>query len=447
MNLQDLKRRAQELIGSGKFRDARSLYEEICRTDPGDAEAWFMLGAVHGRLGSLTEAISSNRRALELKQDYPEAHYNLARALQETGEFAEAERSYRETLKLKPGNPDACNNLGNVLRGLGRPREALEMFEKALAINPEHPPARCNRSLAWLLLGDFARGWPEFEWRWARSEHPPRRLPGPQWDGADLHGKTLLVHAEQGYGDTIQFARYLPLLKQRGARIVCECQPPLTRLLRTMRDIDTVVTQGDTLPPFDLHVPLLSLPRIFASDATTIPARTPYLAVPDGNYTQIESVFATESDGYRIGFVWAGSPVHVNDRNRSCGLEHFRALSALDGIRLYSLQKGQCAEELKRNNFSARDLSVLLGDFADTAYAVTRLDLVITVDTSVAHLAGALARPVWTLLPFDPDWRWMLERQDSPWYPGMRLFRQPRPGDWDDVFRRVTAALKQRTDA
>jgi hypothetical protein len=271
-----------------------------------------------------------------------------------------------------------------------------------------------------------------------------REFAAPRWDGGDIAGRAILLHVEQGIGDALQFVRYAPLLAHRGARVIVLCQPPLKRLFMEMDEV-SVVADGEPPPEFDLHLPLMSLPRLFGTTLATIPADTPYLRADPVDVRAWNGKLG-DKNHFKIGLVWAGNRRHLNDRNRSCALETLAPLAAVSGIRLYSLQKGEAAVETRNAPATMRlvDLNDELVDFADTAAVITHLDLVITVDTAVAHLAGALARPAWLLLPFAPDWRWMLAREDSPWYPSLRLFRQNQTGDWSGVLTAVMNALRQR---
>jgi hypothetical protein len=302
---------------------------------------------------------------------------------------------------------------------------------------------RAFRAIALLLKGDYERGLPDYELRLLVGASRPRRFDRPAWDGSDPAGKTILLHAEQGLGDTIHFARYATLLARRGARVVLECQPPLKRLLRSLDGVGDVVAQGDLLPGFDLHRPLASMPLAFNTRLATIPADVPYLQAPADAVERLGRRLASSGGAFKVGIVWAGAAGHPNDRKRSVPLELLAPLAGIPNVKLFSLQKGPPAEQLKAPSAPpVEDLARELDDFADTAAAMHHLDLVVSVDTSAAHLAGALGRPVWTLLPFSPDWRWLLGRADSPWYPTMRLFRQPKLGAWRDLFGEVTSKLR-----
>jgi hypothetical protein len=326
---------------------------------------------------------------------------------------------------------------------LGRPEAALQALERAIALAPDYADAHWNRALTLLLAGDFAQGWPAYEWRWRATGMREPDLAAPRWDGGPLDGQTILLHAEQGLGDSIHFVRYAPLVAARGGRVIVQCPAPLARLLATCAGVARVIPRGEPLPPFELQAPLMSLPGLLNTRLDNIPAEVPYLAPPAGAGAAAQAALAALAAlGARrtVGVVWAGNPAHENDRNRSCPARCFAALGAPERA-LVSLQKGAGADDIAAIP-GALDLGPRLEDFAATAAAIARLDLVIAVDTATAHLAGALGRPVWLLLPHAPEWRWQLRRDDSPWYPTMRLFRQERPGDWPGVFERVGEALK-----
>jgi Flp pilus assembly protein TadD len=428
----------------GELVEATTCFREALQLDPKYAEAHNNLGAALEGQGKMIEALAHYREAVRLKPDFVEAHNNLGFALQDRGEIAEGLAHYREALRLRPTFAEAHNNLGLLLQEQGHLEEAMASFARAVASEPERAQVHWNRALLWLLRGDFTRGWPEYEWRLKHPKLASCQYPQPLWDGSPLNGRTILLHVEQGFGDALQFVRYAALVQQRGGRVVVACQAPLVRLLETCAGIDLLTAEGSPLPHVDVRAPLLSLPGIFRTDLDSIPAVIPYLRPPQEGSPALEAALARRPGTLKVGIVWAGSPEHKNDRNRSCPLKHFRSLVQAGGVALFSLQKGPCATDLQdeKDHLPVTDLTECLGDFADTAAAIARLDLVISVDTAVAHLAGALGKPVWVLLPFAPDWRWMLDREDSPWYPTARLFRQTRPGDWPGVFDRVGTALE-----
>lgn len=333
-------------------------------------------------------------------------------------------------------------HLAALFYNAGHVYDAINIYQRIIAANPADADAHACLGICRLLIGDFQGGWPEYEWRLktrSMAEPPSGR---PRWNGESLKNKTILVEAEQGHGDTIQFVRYLPRIKSLGATIVIGCQPALHRLLAESIAVDQILNQGDLAPPFDIETTLLSLPGIFQTSLETIPAEVPYLRIPQGSGARAITVVTQYSGSLRVGIVWSGG-IHTKNPHRSVGLEQFSVLFGTAGTKFFSLQKGDAMTELNmvpQNIID--DLGPYLADFSDTAAVIQELDLVISVDTAVAHLAGALGKPIWVLIPFASDWRWMLEREDSPWYPTMRLFRQPKPGDWASVIRRVAGELK-----
>ncbi len=466
------------LMAQGKHKNAERCYRDILKIRPEDAQSHNNLGNLLKTQNKAAEAEASYRAALRYAPNYPDAHANLGMTLQDQGRLEEAMACYRRAIQLKPDHVEAVYNLGSVwitqenpaqavacyehllrldsvnakccgLCGLGIAHQtqghvddALACYTRAIELNPNYADAHWNRALAWLLTGNFAQGWPEYEWRWQRRQNPARVFAQPLWDGSPISGKTILLHAEQGFGDMIQFIRYAPLVKRLGATVIVECPPELVRLLQACEGVDRVIAHGEVPPEFDTHAPLLSLPARHKTTIETIPAVVPYLHAPDG----VRPAALPDDDPTvtrRIGIVWAGRPGYTAElRNRSCPLSPFLRVAELPNIALYSLQKGPRTDDLKSQEARMiRHFGDQLGDFADTATVIEQLDLVITIDTAVAHLAGALGKPVWVLLPFIPDWRWLLEREDSPWYPTMRLFRQRRHGDWAEVFDRVITAL------
>jgi tetratricopeptide (TPR) repeat protein len=428
------------LRAGGAAEAALEEYERAGLLAPGDIAAHSNQGLALKDLGRPEAALIRFRRALAVNPGAAEVHFNLGNTLRETGALEDAAEALARAVDLDPGHNRARANLGVTLRDLGRLDEALACFDAAIARDPGHADAHWNRALTLLLAGDFERGWAEYEWRWRATGMTPRDFPQPMWDGAPPEWRTILLHAEQGMGDCLHFIRYAPLVAAKGAKVVVECPAPLVGLVRSCAGIAEVVARGAELPEFDLHAPLMSLPGLLATRGDTIPAETPYLRAPEHATTALEKVLAAPAGRINIGIVWAGNPAHDNDRNRSCDPALFSRLAEIPGVALYSLQKDDRTGALAAPPLAA-DLSPVLEDFSDTAYAVAKLDLVVTVDTALAHLAGALGRPVWLALPFAPEWRWQLGRGDSPWYPSMRLFRQSRPGDWAGVFERIAQAL------
>ncbi len=435
---------------AGDMKAAVHHYREAVRLNPNLPPARNNLGNALKHMGELSAAIQAFTELVRLCPSLAQGRYNLGSALMAAGRLEAATVQLREAVRLNPDDAKAWNNLGLCCKGVGHYAEAIACFSRALRLAPELAEARWNRAVVYLLGGDFTRGWPDFE---ARHDLPQRRLfypfrwSTPRWNGEPLPSGTLRVHDEQGLGDTLQFVRYLPWVKQRCARVELETQAPLAELLRDLPGVDAVTVRPAAAPvadATDAHIALMSLPRIFGTDIGTIPSVVPYI------WPAIEKrrrwAERLQGPGLRAGLVWAGRPEHHNDRNRSSRLQSFIPLLRIPGVRFYSLQKGPAAVQIRDLGLhdTIEDLDAELQDFTDTAAAVACLDLVICVDTAVAHLAGAMARPVWLLLPFIPDWRWMLNRAESPWYPTMRLFRQQQAGDWDPVFRQVAAALRER---
>ena len=427
---------------AGRLPEAIAGYRHVLRLAPGHASAWINLGVALRASGHAEEAVACLRRGVQLKPDDAGVCSNLGNALRAVGRLREASTWHRRALALDPGRGQAHYNFALACRDLGELDEALAHLARAEAAGYRSPELHWDWALTLLLAGDLKRGFIAYEWRWKLPDNPPRFVDAPRWQGEDLADRALLVHAEQGFGDTIQFVRYLPLLASRGGKLLFECQTPLLRLFRDSPALAGVelFPRDAPLPRFDFQAPLLSLPRLLGTTADSIPAAVPYLTPPRGKRRPASNA------GLRVGIAWAGKPSHRNDRNRSVDLARFRPLLDLPGIRFVSLQQGAAAAAIAELDWASRleALDPPPVDFAETAAAMMQLDLVITVDTAVAHLAGALARPVWTLLPFAADWRWQTLRTDSPWYQTMRLFRQARPGDWTEVFQRVHAALRDR---
>ena len=435
------------LLDQDRPADAVPALEESLRLRPDAPDALANLGLAHARAKRYEKAVALYEEALALKDDIPELHTNLGAALLSLGRPRDAADAHRRALELRPDWPAAKTNLAIALAQIERYDEALALHEDVLCEQPDDPNALFNRGVIRLARGDFAGGWRDYE---ARVRVPELKgqssFPQPRWTRDDPAGRTILVHAEQGLGDTIQFVRYVPLLLARGARVVVQCDPLLTRLMRHSFPEVTVVARRDPLPPFDSQIPIMSLPHAFGTAVETIPTAVPYLHVAPELEGAWRTKLARTDDTFRVGLVWSGNADHYNDRNRSISLAALLpVLARVPNVRLFSLQNGPRTEQLKRAELrtNVTDLAPDLADLADTAAAIAQLDLVLSVDTSIAHLAGALGAAVWTLLPRPADFRWMLDREDSPWYPTMRLFRQSRAAAWDDVFERVASQLAE----
>jgi len=442
---------AEALIGRGnamlelqRNADALADFDRAIAIKPDFAEAYSNRGNVLRELNRREEALVSFARAIELKPAYDGSYNNRGNVLLDLNRHAEALADYDRALTLKPDNTDALVNRSNALGNLGRFAEAVESCERAIALKPDLAEAHWNKALTCLLLGDFERGWPAYEWRWRRSTETGRRdFSQPLWLGEQpLRGKTILLHAEQGFGDAIQFVRYVPIVAAQGARVILEVPDDLKPMLTGFASVSALVSRDESLPAFDAHCPLLSLPLAFKTTPATIPAPVPYLHAPPERIAAWRERLPPKG-GLRVGLAWSGKPTHKNDHNRTVALSHLAPLLSQEGCEFICLQK----------EFRDADRPLLatlpqlccpgeaFADFADTAAVMASLDLVITVDTAIAHLAGALGKPVWILLSHVIDWRWLLEREDSPWYPTARLFRQPAGGGWDSVIIRTQQAL------
>jgi tetratricopeptide (TPR) repeat protein len=436
------------LAQQGRLDEAASCYREALRLTPHFAEAHYNLGKVLGDQGRLEQAVACYAEAIRLQPDFAQAHYNLGKTLEDLGRLSDAVPVYQEAVRLSPKNVESKNNLATVLVRHGQLDDALAHYEEAIRVTPGYGEAHFNRALVWLLRGDFEKGWPEYEWRWKVPGFKRRQFTVPLWDGKPLDGRTILLHAEQGLGDTIQFLRFASLVKQRGGTVLVDCQPALLPLAATCSGIDRLLRPGEPQPAFDVHAPVLSLGGILGTRLATIPADIPYLAADPVRVERWRKELAAVPP-FKVGVVWQGSVGFKGDRYRSVPLMQFAPLADIPGVSLFSLQVGYGSEQLATAGLPVTDLT---GRFeqtslADLAAVLTCLDLLITVDTAPAHLAGALGVPVWVALPKSSDWRWLLERDDSPWYPTMRLFRQQQAGDWSTVFRQMARALEERTRA
>jgi len=476
-----LNNRGYALVKLERLSEAAETFKRVLSNRPHDLDALYDLGNALQLLGKPQEALASYTEVLARKPDRLDAVNNSGVVLQKLERFEEALARFEKALAITPNFAEAHSNRGNVLLRLGRPEEALDAYDRALAIKPKFATARnnratalvalnrhqqaindfnlalasnpglaeveFNRSLALIALGDFREGWRGFESRWGQEHWAGKRrnFPQPLWLGEQpIAGKTILVHNEQGYGDAIQFARYAPLVAAQGARVILEVHPPLKALMSTIANVAHVVATDEPLPGFDIHCPLMSLPLAFATEVATIPAAIPYI-FPPAERSQKWRNRLPQGDARKIGIVWAGSAAHRNNHNRSIPLRAFSRILSMPDLQFVCLQKDMSGADLEmlpglgRVELFADEIA----DFADTAAIIAMLDLVVCVDTSVAHLAGALGRPVWVLLPFSADYRWLLDREDSPWYPSARLLRQPRIGDWDSVLERVRQELLQ----
>jgi Flp pilus assembly protein TadD len=472
--------RAKELHQSGRLQEAALLYRQVLSSTSNHPEALRLLGLLTHELGDYARAADLLGQSIAVSDAAtPVDYYNLAVALERSGQVDQAIAHYRQALNGNPAFAEALLNLGNCLKTRGLLDEAsgllqravavqpglaegwnslgvvlqeqhqlpqaAAMFRRALAAQPRYPQAAANLSWILLLTGNFKEGWNAFEARWGEPGVPMHReIAGRLWDGSNLAGQRILLHAEQGFGDTINFIRYAPMVKARGGFVIFYGPAALSSLLEHQCGIGQICRDDVAPPPYDVHCPLMSLPRVFGTNLETIPANVPYLFADPALVARWKQAFVGEV--LKIGLAWAGNPRQPNDHKRSSSLAAFAPLAQLPGVQFYSLQMGAAAAQLQSPPAGMRiiDLAPQIRSFADTAAMIEALDLVVSVDTSVAHLAGALGKPVWVPLAYAADWRWLLDRTDSPWYPTMRLFRQPRPGDWEPPMREIAAQLTAR---
>jgi Flp pilus assembly protein TadD len=471
---------------AGRLAEAEEIYRQLLETHPEHHEALFKMGVLQAHQGHVHDAIDYFRKVLTLTPDMVEAQNNLGNVYFQKKDYAQALVCYEQVLSSRPRNVESLNNLGNVYkmqgqfdlalasykkaltqkpgsasifnnigttyRGMGRLDDALAYFRKALAVKPEFAHVQWNMSALMLESGDYATGLPLYDKRFDPEVLLELGAPGlgemnrkfsskPRWKGENLQGKTLAIWSEQGLGDSVMMLRYLPLLKKKGvASVIVYCPASLKKIMLTGATL--VVDHGATLPldSFDLHCPMMSLPYAFGTTLETIPNATPYLSVPAALSDKWAAQLA-KFKGLKVGLAWAGNKDFPKDAQRSIALDQFASLAAIPGVQLVSLQKGESAEQLKSTGWRVLDWMDVCDDLLDTAALVANLDLVITVDTAIAHVAGALGKPVWLLNRANGDWRWMLEREDSPWYPSMRIFRQQALYQWDEVLASVAAEL------
>ncbi len=425
---------ANALVRLGRHDEALAEYRLAVAQQPDFAQAQIALADTLLRLEHWDQAVAAYTAALELRPNDGEILFRLGAALRLANRPAEAAVHLRRALDLKPDSAEVSNFLGSALRESGHVQQAIAVHTQAVTRWPENSDAHFNLGFTHLLTGDFAQGLPLYEWR----RQPRGDLFAAQWTGQDLKGKRIFLHPEQGLGDVITFARYIPLVAVRGATIILECYPELRRLLAASFDVAQIVSLGDPIPPIDFHCPLPSLPLVMQTRLETIPAPSAYLRADPAESQKWKSRLGPADGRLNIGLAWSGRPEQINNRNRSLGPGQLAPLAKIQRARFFRLQKSPAAEA----GLEMIDWTADLHDLADTAAFMANLDQIITIDSAVAHLAGALGRTVWTLLVFAADWRWFLNRSDSPWYPTMRLFRQTAPGDWPSVISSVAAALE-----
>ena len=441
-----LNNRANILWALDRRGEALQIYEAAFAINPNDLSILKDHGSALLFSDREEEALVCFDSALKIKPNDIYFTYKRGTALAKLNRFEEALACFDQALEFEAANIDALNGRGNVLSALSRAAEAIASYDRALQIDPETPESHWNRSLTLLRVGNFEQGWREYEWRWKTSNFTtkPRNFEQPLWLGdQSISGKTILLHAEQGFGDTIQFGRYISLVAALGAKVAIEVQPTLKSIFSDIEGASLVVSAGEKLPSFDVHCPMLSLPLAFKTQIETIPSNVPYLTADPNTISKLSNL-VPKTKQRLIGIAWAGRPTYGGDKTRSIGLERIIPILSVPGFQFIGIQKDlrEGDKQILSNYQNLTWLGDKLTDFGDTAALMSMVDLVISSDTSVVHLAGALGRPVWVLLEHTPDWRWLLDRSDSPWYPSARLFRQEKAGDWESVISSVTAEMR-----
>lgn len=441
-----------------RFNEAIKSYTRAVYHKPDFAEAYYNLGIVCQKTGDFKKAESSYNDAVKYRPDYAEAYYNLGNLFNDKWKAVEAAENYRKAINLKPDFAEAHNNLGEALLMQRKPAEAILSFNKAFECKPDYIEARFHRSIAFLIMGDYKNGFAEYEHRLLIKKYNNREFSHTQWDGSSLAGKTILVHSEQGFGDTFQFVRFLPMVKACGGTVIFECQQGLSPLLKHCYGFDKIVERppdAKTNETYDVHLPLMSSAKIFGVTAENIPADVPYIESDPELVKKWESEILAKTNKtmseiqnpFKAGLVWSGKPDRKYNFVRSCPLSEFSPLGDIPNLVVFSLQKGDAVKQIENHGTGLSIINLdqtldIIGKFVDTAAVIANLDIVISIDSAVAHLAAALGKPVWLILPYAHDWRWLMDREDSPWYPNVRLFRQHKEGDWKAVMRRVADELK-----
>jgi tetratricopeptide (TPR) repeat protein len=424
-----------------QFDDALACYQKVLQLNPSHADAYVNLGIINRIKGIFSEEIICYQKAIEINPNSIEAYYNLGNALLDNEQFNDAAACYQNVIQINPNIIQAYMYLGLIFRITAHLNEALTCYQKVIQLNPDYAEAHWQMANILLLMEDFKNGWKEYEWLWKTEDFKNRKrsFSQPPWQGQDIKGLTILLYAEYGFGDTIQFIRYAPLVAKLGATIIVECQKELASLLKSAEGIQNVISHGEPLPDFDIHCSLMRLPIIFDTSLKNIPANIPYITANPILVEKWRNRIQHDDSRLKIGLVWAG----ISMPRKYCSLEAFAPFGQLKDVTFYSLQKGKNKDQIKNppKGMKLIDYTDEFCDFSDTAAFIENLDLVISIDTSVAHLAGAMGKPVWTLIHFVPDWRWFLNREDSPWYPTMRLFRQSALEDWESVISNILYKL------
>ncbi len=438
--MERMMRQAAAAHRSGRLQDAVQIYVRLLQQLPHNAELHNNIGVALRGMGRYDAAIAHYRQSLALEPNVPSHHSNLGNALRAINRWEEALQHHFRAVGLQPDYVEGFFNLGLTLRDMGRLDEAIGCFGRAAQLAPDNVRAVVEAAVAKLMRGDLQAGFRDYEARRQLRDHPHPEFRQPAWEGQDIAGKTLLLYPEQGLADALQFSRYAPLLRQRGIRVITLVQPLLRDLFRQSALFDDVISEGEPLPGFDFHASMLSLPALFGTAIGTVPAEVPYLKAAEKQRIRIGAHGRTR---LKIGIFWGAMPGHPLDRQRSCSLNQFLTLADNPDVLVFSLQGGPAQKEIEALGATGliHDAGRGIFDFAEAASVLTQLDLLITIDAPLAHLAGAMGLPAWVMLPHSADWRWMMQRSDSPWYPSLRLFRQSEPGEWGPVMSQIRTSL------
>ena len=430
----------------GQFIDAEAVFRQVLQTVPNLGEALECLAGVQLSLKHHEESVATCKKAIELNPKSTIAYATLGEALMNLGRFDETIESMKEITSIQP-SAAVYQSWSNALVRSGHPEEGLAMIEKSLAMEPQNPTFHFNRSIILIMLGRLVEAWPEYEWRWKQPRVAGRtyKYSSPMWDGATLNDKRVLLYAEQGLGDTVFFGRYAKRVAERGGQVLLRVQPQLKELLQSIPGVSWVIGNNEPVPEHDVHIPLMSLPRIFETSLETIPVEVPYIKTDPTRSAYWREQFSRRGDRMNVGLVWEGGAFQPENFLRSASLAAYTPLGVVEGVSFYGLQKGPAEVQAKSPpaGMDFTDLGPSIKDFSDTAAIVENLDLLISIDTSVVHIAGALAKPVWMLMAFTPGHMWMYKREDTPWYPTFRIYRQPAFKDWDSVVERIKKDLAE----
>ena len=433
---------AGNYIKTGQYQEAAKIYRSLLQKDPNNHSGWLNLGTALRCLGLLDAAAACAKRSLDLLPDQPSALTNYGNCLVDLDRKEEALAAHTAAARLKPNDFLIQRNYAIALRDFGHLEQAIQHFDKALNLQPDDIQTQWDRAVTYLHLGRFEKGWKAFEIRWQLGKLRERPCNAPRWNGEPLQGKSILVFEEQGFGDSILCSRYMALIAQQGGRIILECKKPLHKLFQNLPGIIEITETGHYNGEVDYHIPMMSLPSIFRTDAASIPPAG-HLAKTEKLPPTVNHLLSLSNSRLKVGIVWSGSVTFANNKKRAASLDRFLPFAEIPNVQLYSLQKGPREKDLTQHGAEGLiyDLAPYLDDFATTASILEKLDLVIMTDSSVAHLAGSLGRPIWNLLGSRPYWLYLKDREDTPWYPSMKLFRQDNYGDWDSVFKKAHAEL------